>query len=232
MKKAFAFSLIIFLLEILPANAEDFLWAITSGNWLISNESHLLYDIEKKANSSKYSEPNNNSTISTMYSIKGITSIQSEIELYNPSGTNSAIVFLSPVSFRTLIGIRFLGEKNISKIELIRSEVIDTTLAPYILNNYTLTVIKDAAIAIDYGKKIPIELKIDKRKVEVLIDNRKIFDYESDRDLSNGYLGYGHKNNLIKVYSSRILSGKTVVFEDTFVKDRIKRYTVQAKKVQ
>jgi hypothetical protein len=213
-------------------SAEDLLWQVISGNWLVANESHLTYDITKKAESTGLSELNDNNTLITMNSVKGITSIQTEIEIYNQSGANSAFVFLSPRSFRTFLGVRFSGETKISKLEIIRSEIKDSTLASSIRNNYTVTVIRDAAVEIEYGKKIPIEIKIDKKKIALFIDNRKLMEYEADRDLSTGYLGYAHKNNLIRVYSSRILSGKDVVFEDTFVKDRIKRYTVQAKKVE
>jgi hypothetical protein len=212
--------------------AENYLWLLIEGNWIVSDESRTLYDIISKTKNNRLSELNDNNSIIMTNTVKGITSIQTEFEIYNPTSVNSAFVFLSPKSFRTFFGVRFSGEKKISKVELIRSEINDTTLAPSARDNYTVTVIKDAAVEIDYGKKIPVEIKIDKKKIALYIDNRKIFDYESDRDLSNGYLGYAHKNNLFKVYSSKILSGKTVVFEDTFVKDRIKRYTVQAKKVQ
>jgi hypothetical protein len=230
--KKLLFLLIFFAFEGMNVFADDLLWRLVSGNWLISTDAQQLYDIEKKTDQSGLSELNNNNTLIMMNIAKGITSIQTNIEIYNPSGTNSAFVFISPGSYRIFTGFRFSGENKISKIEVIRSDILDTTLSPRMSNNYTVTVIKDAAVEIDYGKKIPVEIKIDKKKIALYIDNRKILDYESDRDLSNGYLGYGHKNNLIKVYSSKILSGKTVVFEDTFVKDRIKRYTVQAKKVQ
>ena len=232
MKKIF--SIIIFFISVLGINvsADDSLWRLVGGNWLVSSESHLLYDIVKKAENTGLSEINDNNTVIAMNSVKGITSIQTELEIYDPSGANSSFIFLSPGSFRTFLGVRFSGETKISKLEIIRSEIKDSTLASSIRNNYTVTVIRDAAVEIEYGKKIPIEIKIDKKKIALFIDNRKLMEYEADRDLSTGYLGYAHKNNLIRVYSSRILSGKDVVFEDTFVKDRIKRYTVQAKKVE
>lgn len=217
----------------LHANNKNYKWKQIAGKWKVynKNNSSYLYNNRLKAYDFGNSELINHNSLISLKKINKLTSLKSEIEIFNPRKKNQFMIFWSAKSYRNFYAFRFLGNSSkINKIEFIKSEVKDTTQPPSKRWNYLITTLKSKKIKLDFSKVYNVEIKLNKNICELFIDNKSILKVKIDKTFAKGSIGFSHEYNLVRIMDIKAYSNSSVIFEDDFSKDSIKRVIVRAKK--
>lgn len=232
MKKTILLLSAFFLSSAIIADADDAQWMQVSGNWSVSTEAGTLSDKNTRSRIAGYNEIHNTNSLQSIAHLEKLTQISTEFELFTPMNDNKAMFFFAAPSQKSFYAVRFTGTKEqITSIALIRSEVKDSTLPPTAKDNFIVSELTAKPVTLHWGDPISLEIEIQKKKIRASVGNTTI-DYSPDEPLPAGMIGFSHTNNLIRVRSVKAYSGKTVVFEDDFSKDRIKKMTYKAEKVK
>lgn len=227
--------LFLYLLQIpyhLLAQEKNHNWLNITGNWETRNDNKEYYLLETKRATQKHdhSELVNYNSIITEDPIPAYSLIQFNFEMGGTPGTPSEmVVFFSARDFRTYYGFKLKadGAKDASLV-FHGSSVRDTTLRPHIKGNFVITDFAAKDVPLEYNREYRAEVRVKKNRATLYLDGRKALEAEAPEALSGGKIGFSNRNAALRIAGLKVYDGRTLVFEDDFSKDSIKRYRVQA----
>lgn len=228
--------LFILKLDINHAKLKDFNWINISGKWEIRKDNKESYLIENKATTRSWNknELTNFNSIITTKRINALTSIQLRIEILNPiTNPIENMIFFSAKTLKNFYAFKFIGNnKRIHQILFIKSKIKDTTKGLSEKWNYEITKLESIDYELDYNKEHYIEIKIKKREATLIINREDVLKVRAKVKLNEGRFGFSSRNSMVKIDDVKVYRDKSIVFQDDFTFDNIKRYKVSAKRVK
>lgn len=210
----------------------DFLWLKISGKWDIDNASRSLVDTTSARASFGYNDLYDTNSIISMKSAETFTSLSCDFLLHTPCDNNQfTVAFSISNSNRNFIGVRFLGTKdNITRIALIQSSAKNDDLPSNTKNNFSVETLTDSEINLSYDSPVLLKIDLRKSKIKVSVNGKSSMEYFFKTKLPSGRFGFSHLNNLVQIKSFNALNGKTIVFTDDFLTNRIKTVKIIVRK--
>lgn len=229
---------LVFLFLSSPAFAEEAKnekWVQISGKWEArkDNKDTFLLEAQGKTKISGYHELLNYNSIVTFDPISSLTSIKFNIEMRKTiGGTSELLTFFAAKNYRKFYAFKFTGDENrITRILFINSDIKDTTKPGNEKWNYAITEIASKDHELEYNTQYKIEIQVKKKQAILFINGKKVMTAEGSGDLSGGKIGFSDRNVMLRISQLSVLDDKTVVFEDSFAEDNIKRYVITAKQM-
>jgi len=197
----------------------------------VETATKMLFDSKSKSIAYGYSELINTNSIISIPVMTKASRFETEIELFSPSDSSSGTFIFTSQSYKSYYAVQLQGsKKGIEKAVLQQCAVKDTTLPPSAKNNFTITELASKPVSLKWGNPVKITITAKKKKLKADINGTEI-DFTLDSALPEGSVGFSHTNNLMKIRSIKVLSDNTVIFEDDFSQDRIKKMVYKAEKV-
>lgn len=209
-------------------------WNTISGKWDARTDNKSSYAIEagSKTRNWGYSELINYNSLIMLQPLTGYSSIQYSIELLNPTATSETMLFFAAGDYRQFYAFKLTGNADkINRLLFISSSIKDTTLPPSAKWNFAITELESKDVEMEYNKEYSVEIRVKKNTAKLYIDGKKVMAADAPDELTGGKIGFSNRNAIVKIASVKVYGGKTVLFEDDFSKDTIKRYRVTATKI-
>lgn len=209
----------------------DELWFRISGGWdraEIDGIAHVA-DTKKKPYKYNYSELINNHTIISSDELTFDRMIV-KARLEAPKGNDSALAvfFNSPGDFRVFDAFIITGnETGITTASLIKSSILDSTLPRNKKSNFLIETLTSTPIDIPYGSDFTLEIRIEQKKISLLINGKNTLSQARTTKSEPGKFGFYHRNNIARLFEAKVYQKKKLVFSDDFIVNRIKKPTVK-----
>lgn len=236
MKKYRIIVLAAFFLALFPLGhsypADGFKWSIISGEWEIRKDNLKSFLISKnvKTRDWGYSELISYNSLVSINPIINYSSFSFSFEIPEaPQGNPDILFFFNALDYRQFHSFKLLKIKNNTyKLSFINCSIKDTTLRPAVKWNYTITELASRDIELEFNREYRAEVRVKKNRATLYLDGRKALEAEAPETLSGGKIGFSNRNAALRIAGLKVYDGRTLVFEDDFSKDSIKRYRVQA----
>lgn len=221
-----------FFVTVPYAQEKKYNWLNITGKWEIRSDNRRFSLLESLRTTRKYdnSELVNYNSIITEDPIPEFSSIQFSFEMGGTPGTPSEmVVFFSAQDFRTYYGLKLKadGTKDATLV-FHGSSVRDTTLRPHIKGNFVITDFATKDVPLEYNREYRAEVRVKKNRAALYLDGKKMLEAEAPEEMTGGKIGFSNRNAALRIAGLKVYDGRTLVFEDDFSKDSIKRYRVQA----
>lgn len=230
-KKLFFLILTIIFFSSLYSQDIVFKWKSIAGSWRIStnNEDKYLTENKIRAISWGYNDIINHNSISTQDALENYSSIQLSLELRNKSDNSEFMIFFAlDKQHRGFYAFKYTNDTN-CKITFINSKIKDDKLPPNVKWNFLINSFNSTDFDFEQNKKYKIEIKIVDKKAVLYIDDKKIIESETTDIINSGNIGFSSKNIQPVIREVKVFKDKTIIFEDDFSKDTIKRIVVKGK---
>jgi hypothetical protein len=215
----------------ISAQADDRQWLQISGRWTVDTDKRQLADSNPRTINIGYNELINMNSVSSAVNLEKITKISSDFELFSPMKENKAMLFFASSSQKSFYAVKFTGtQESITTMSLIQSSVKDSSLSTKEKNNFTIEELASVPVSMKWGELITLSIELSKKKIKASALGFSL-NYQVKDPIPSGDIGFSHSNNLITVKSIKVWSEKKVIFEDDFSKNRLKKVSVNATKV-
>ncbi len=214
------------------AQEKKFIWLNITGKWEIRSDNKQFSLVESLRTTRKHdnSELVNYNSIITEDPIPDYSSIQFNFEMGGTPGTQSEmVVFFSAQDFRTYYGFKLKadGTKDAALI-FHGSSIRDTTLRPHIKGNFVITDYATKDVPLEFNREYRAEVRVKKNRATLYLDGKKALEAEASEEIAGGKIGFSNRNSALRISDLKVYDGRTLVFQDDFSKDSIKRYQVKA----
>jgi hypothetical protein len=235
------FFAVISLCQLLSFNAisdeKAFKWKKISGSWEIKkscNSSYFLTESRGKTRQWGYSELINNNSIIAEKPLEGYSRIAFSMELAEPMDNPvQMMAFFASRDYRYFHAFRFSGNREgIKKVSLISSREKDPKLPGKVKWNFIIEEKLSTDYPLEYKRTYRIDIRFPKKRVLLYIDKKRIASFTVREPLNSGRFGFSNRNASIRISDVKVYAGKSIIFEDDFSEDTIKRIGVRARPVK
>ncbi len=214
--------------------ASDFIWQQISGNWSVvtDNKESYLKENRSKAFNFDYSPLINCNTIISTNSSIVFTTVTHTLTLDAPQGTATYLTFFNATDYRQFYAVQLTGNDScITTISIIQSDIKDTTLPKQAKGNFVITTLASSDVQLAYGQPYTLAITIKNATITVLVDNKQVLSHTLNEKLEGGSIGFASKNCIPIIDNCKVYNGSTVVFEDDFSKESIRKIILKGKKL-
>jgi hypothetical protein len=208
-------------------------WQQISGNWSVVSDNKESYLRENRGKSFNFDYSpliNLNSLISN--SEYDFTSITHTVAIYAPADGATYLTFFAASDYRQFYAVQFTGTtSSITTIQIIKSQIKDTTLPKQAKGNFTITTLATKEVSLAYGKTYTLTITAQGKTITVAIDNTQVLSHTIDEELEGGKIGFASKNCIPIIDNLKVYKGKEIIFEDDFSKESIRKIVLQGKKL-
>jgi len=211
-------------------------WLQISGKWETrkDNKDTFLLEAQGKTKLYGYNELLDYNSIITFDPITSLTAIKFNIEIRKTTieGAPELMTFFAAKNYRQFYAFKFIGNENkIIRILFINSGIKDTTKPGNEKWNYEITEMASKDYELEFNKEYNFEIQVSKKRARLFINGKNVMEAEGFYDLSGGKIGFSDRNAMLRISQLSIVNNKTIVFEDSFAEDNIKRYVITAKQL-
>jgi len=216
------------------SQASDFIWQQISGNWSVvaDNKESYLKENRSKAFAFDYSPLINcNAIISTNSSIV-FTRLTHTLMLDAPQDTATYFTFFNASDYRQFYAVQLTGNDScITTLSIIQSDIKDTTLPKQAKGNFIITTLASSDVQLAYGQPYTLTIAIKNAIITVLVDDKQVLSHTLNEKLEGGSIGFASKNCIPIIDNCKVYNGSSVVFEDDFSKESIRKIILKGKKL-
>ena len=224
------YGITILLFNTIFAN-DNLKWSVISGDWGIrkDNVNSVLISKEAKTRDWGYSELINYNSLISLDPMNNYSSLSFSFEIPKSEGNPDILFFFNSFDYRHFNAFKLLKSKSNSyNLSFINCSIKDTTLRPAVKWNYTITELASKDIPLEFNREYRAEVRVKKNRATLYLDGKKALEAEAPGEIAGGKIGFSNRNSALRISDLKVYDGRTLVFQDDFSKDSIKRYQVKA----